>query len=370
MTLLTNDGQKALFLRLTSTTATANYADYSERGCGAGVCCLIPTIDTASVWEGALKGLLSRLSVICIFQIAGCLWPQPAACTPQATSSSKAPSTEGERVVLSIGDQKMTAAQVEKFIQALPPNYRAFYAGEGKRLLPANIIRTKVLSAEAVKEKLDQQPDVALAIEIARESILADAARKHIEESTTVSDQELRDLYEKDKAKFEEVRIAHILIRTDDAALKTGDPLHPGLPEPEARKKLEDIRKQILAGADFGEMARKYSEDAVTARSGGDMGIIRPDKVAPPIIEAAHSLELGQVSDLIPTPAGFEIIKVEQKRTIPFEEAKAGIESQIRQSKANETLQHLMEQSGAYVDQEFFSGSRANQNSPAFPPAH
>jgi len=60
--------------------------------------------------------------------------------------------------------------------------------------------------------------------------------------------------------------------------------------------------------------------------------------------------------------------KVEQKRVIPFEEAKPGLESQLRQSEANEVVQHLMEASGAFIDQDFFSGS-PNQNAPPIDPS-
>jgi hypothetical protein len=263
----------------------------------------------------------------------------------------------------------MTAAEVEKFIQALPPGYRAFYGGEGKRALPANIVRMKVLSAEAIKQKLDQQPEVALAIEIARESILTEAARKHIEAGITISDQELRELYQKDKTQYEEVRIAHILIRTENAPLKSGDSSHPGLPESEARKKLEDIRQRILAGADFAQMAKQYSEDTATAASGGDMGVVQPDKVVPPIVNAAHALEPGQVSDILGTPFGFEIIKVEEKRAKPFEEVRPALEAQLRESKAREIIQRLVDQTPVFIDQEFFSGQPAKQTSPAGQPA-
>jgi len=59
--------------------------------------------------------------------------------------------------------------------------------------------------------------------------------------------------------------------------------------------------------------------------------------------------------------------KAEQKRVTPFEEAKPGLESQLRQSKANEVVQHLVEASGAFIDQDFFSGS-PNQKAPPSPP--
>jgi parvulin-like peptidyl-prolyl isomerase len=277
----------------------------------------------------------------------------------------------------------MTAAEVEQFIQALPPEYRAFYSGQGRRFLAVYIVRMKVLSAEAVKQKLEQQPDVALALEIARESILTDAARKHIEEGISVSDQELQDLYRKDKLLSEDVRIRHILIRTEDAPFKSGDPAHPGLPESEARKKLEDIRKRILAGADFDQMAKQYSEDRATANSGGDMGYIKSPgsvgemstikegEVMPAIANAAHALEPGHVSEVLLTPSGVEIIKVEEKHAKPFDTVRSALESQLRQSKSQDIIEHLIEQSDVFMDQEFFSlQPAAPQTPPASPPSH
>lgn len=310
--------------------------------------------------------LLTSLSFL-VLQVALCLWPGVGLCIPQTSGPKALQPQPTDQVVLSIGDQKITAGEVEQIVQALPPDYRAFYSGQGKRRLAVYILRMKLLSSEAIKEKLDQRPEVARAIAVARESILADAAQKHIAQDITVSDQELRDFYERNKAQFEEDRVAHILIRTRSAPIKSSDPSQAGLPDAEARKKLEDIRKQVLAGADFAQMAKQYSEDSTTAAAGGDLGILDRNKIVPPIIEAAHGLSPGQVSNLIATPSGFEIIKVEQKRLIPFEEAKPGLESQIRQSKANEVVQHLMEASGAFIDQDFFSGS-PNQNTAAPPP--
>jgi len=322
-----------------------------------------------SSWsEEVLKNIISTSLSFFVLQAALCAWPQAARSAPQTSTSKPSQPLPNDRVVLSIGDQKITAGQVEQILQALPPDYRAFYSGQGKPRLAFYILRMKLLSTEAVKEKLDQRPDVAHAIDVARESILADAAQKHMAEGITISDQDLRDVYEKNKAQFEEDRVAHILIRTQNAPFKSGAPSQPGLPDAEARKKLEDIRKQILAGADFAQMAKQYSEDSATAAAGGEMGVIHADKVVPPIVEAAHSLSPGQVSDVIATPSGFEIIKLENKREVSFEEAKPGLESQIRQSKANEVLQQLMEAAHPFVDQDYFSGS-PTQNPPSSPPA-
>ncbi len=318
--------------------------------------------------EAILKSPLSIFLSLVIFQIP--LWglAQSAGPAPQGASVQKTQSSPGDRVVLTIGDEKLTAADIESFIDGLPPQYKAFYGGSGKHYLPQYIIAMKVLSREAVKLKLDEQPDVARALETARESILAGAARQHLLTSVVVSEQELRELYQTDKSLSEEDRVRHILIRTEDSPLKPAG--HAALPVAEARKKLQDIRERILAGAEFAEMAKQYSEDSATAASGGDLGVIQSDKTVPPIIEAAHSLKPGQVSDIISTPSGVEIIQVEDKHIKSFEEVKPALESQLRQSKAAELAKKLMDDSRPVIDQEFFSGEAANPGPPAPSPGH
>jgi parvulin-like peptidyl-prolyl isomerase len=293
--------------------------------------------------------------------------PEFSACGQQAPQPSTAGAAAGQRVVLSIGEEKITAAEIEEFIRTLPPQYQAFYGGAGKYLLPQYIIARKVLSAEALKLKLDQQPAVTRALETAREGVLADAARRHFLQSTVASEPELRELYQRDKRLSEEIRIGHILIRTENAPLKQDAPSQPALPEAEAQKKLEDIRKRILAGTDFAQMAKQYSEDTATAASGGDMGVLQRDKVVPPIVNAADSLEPGQVSEIMRTPSGLEIIKVESKRTKSFEEAKPTLETALRESKYAELVERMMKNYHTFIDQEFFAAPSAKQASPPAP---
>ncbi len=300
--------------------------------------------------------LAAGLAIVC--------WPRLTACGQQASSADNAGAKQGERVVLTIGDQKITAAEVDEFIHSLPPQYQSFYGGPGKHVLPQYIIAMKVLSAEALKLKLQDQPAVGRAIETAREGILADAARKYFAQSISISDQEIRTRYDQDKTKSEEVRIGHILIRTDNAPLGPGVPGNPPLPEPEARTKLEDIRKQILAGADFAQIAKQYSQDPDTAAHGGDMGVLNPEKVVPAVVNAAHTLEPGQVSGIIQTPSGLEIIKVEQKRDKSFEEVKPALETELRESKASETVRHIMDNYHVVIDQDYFAASPSQGSAP------
>jgi len=102
-----------------------------------------------------LRSPLSILLLLVIFQIPLWGWAQSTGSVPQAASAEKDRPLPAERVVITIGEEKITAAEVEEFIQALPAEFRAYYGGPGKHILPQYIVAMKVLSAEAVKLKLD-----------------------------------------------------------------------------------------------------------------------------------------------------------------------------------------------------------------------
>ncbi len=100
----------------------------------------------------------------------------------------------------------------------------------------------------------------------------------------------------------EQVRASHILLKTegkDDAAVKA---------------KAEEILKQAKAGADFAELAKKYSEDEASAKNGGDLDYFGRGRMVPEFDQAAFSMEPGQISDLVKTQYGYHIIKVVDKK--------------------------------------------------------
>jgi peptidyl-prolyl cis-trans isomerase C len=306
-----------------------------------------------------------------IFATLWMAWPGGSAWSQSPTSSSEAKeSNPGERVVISIGNQKLTAQEVERTVEALPPESQAFYSGQGRKFLPQYLVQMAILSDEARKHGLQADPQVQEAIKIVTDAILANAERVRIEKSILVSEEQLQEIYQTKRTSLDEVRIRHILLRTANSSIAyPAAPSRPALPEAEARKKLEDLRKRIQGGADFAQLAQQYSEDLNTAGAGGDLGYINRQKALPPITNAAYALAPGQVSDIIQTPYGLELIKLEDHRVKPLAEVRKDLEAQIRRTKAEQAIQELVSQYKVVVDNNYFSSSPPTK-APAAPSPH
>lgn len=78
--------------------------------------------------------------------------------------------------------------------------------------------------------------------------------------------------------------------------------------------KLDSIRSAIIGGADFGEAAQKYSIDRAVVRNNGHMGWLMADRVPYSFEKAAYDTPVGQISDVIETPFGYHIVRVENER--------------------------------------------------------
>jgi peptidyl-prolyl cis-trans isomerase SurA len=86
----------------------------------------------------------------------------------------------------------------------------------------------------------------------------------------------------------------------------------------EQKLKFYDITKAILDsinhGADFSLMAKRYSQDPASAANGGDLGFVKRGIFYPEFESAAFALNIGQISNIIESPAGYHIIQLLEKR--------------------------------------------------------
>jgi len=172
--------------------------------------------------------------------------------------------------------------------------------------------------------------------------LVADQAK--MAESMAVTDAQLRAAYASSMDSFrtpERVKVRHILLMTQgksDAEKKT------------ALTKAQDLLKQVKAGGDFADLAKKNSQDPGSAQNGGDLGFIVKGQTVPPFEKFAFSAKPNEISDLVTTEYGYHIIQMEEKqpaRVKPFEEVKDSITEQLKKQGVNEKMQTTVDQARA-----------------------
>ncbi|RMG29831.1 MAG: molecular chaperone SurA [Gammaproteobacteria bacterium] len=130
-----------------------------------------------------------------------------------------------------------------------------------------------------------------------------------------------------------QTHVRHILIKPS-----------PLLPPEKARRRAEQLRKRILNGEDFADLARAHSEDTLSAANGGDLGWVNPGQMVPAFEEAMNRLAPGQVSPVVHTPYGYHIIQVlgRRKKDSTREYIRARARQVIRRRKEEEALQRWL----------------------------
>ena len=140
-----------------------------------------------------------------------------------------------------------------------------------------------------------------------------------------VDEAELRQYYAQHLSDYrvpDRVRVAHILFKTTGKSPAEVTTIE---------KTAADVLNQIRAGGNFGELAKKYSEDS-TAQAGGELGWLVHQQTVPEFDSMAFSLKPGEVSGLVKTVYGIHILKVEEKETAhlqTFEEVRNSIDVEI-----------------------------------------
>ncbi|CAN5364330.1 peptidylprolyl isomerase [soil metagenome] len=152
-----------------------------------------------------------------------------------------------------------------------------------------------------------------------RAAVLQERVERRLQTSATVTDAEVREFYESNRAdRYVRVSARHILVRTPAAARRVLD--------------------RIEGGASFAALAREVSVDEASARQGGDLGRIMPGQTVPAFEEAALGADEGEVVGPVHTRFGYHVIEVTERREDSLAEVSAEIRSELEQSERQTAL--------------------------------
>lgn len=177
-----------------------------------------------------------------------------------------------------------------------------------------------LLATAATQDSMLATVDMESLIRFDREQALVFKLRdKVILPDTAISEADLRQKYDEEKPGLQ-VRARHILLRlTPDATPAVRDSV---------TKLAAELERRAKGGEDFAMLARAFSQDG-SAQQGGDLGFFGRGAMVAPFEEAAFALGVGEVSEVVETPFGLHVIKVEERTQPPFEEIQEGFRAQM-----------------------------------------
>jgi len=151
---------------------------------------------------------------------------------------------------------------------------------------------------------------------------------------------EVSTYYNENKKKYdmpESVNARHILLKVDEKADEKT--------KAEKKQKIEDLRKQLVGGADFAKLAGEQS-DCPSKAKGGDLGTFPRGRMVKPFEDAAFSQKVNEIGPVVQTQFGYHIIQVlehSQPKQKSLDEVKGSIEEMLKNKKRQESAQNYME---------------------------
>jgi len=251
-----------------------------------------------------------------------------AVSAPAKTQKVSTSVVMGPDTLARVGNWTITVEEFNERLAALKevvPEYD-ISDPEARRLVLDELINQQVLVLGAEKTGLARQKDIYAAVDEFRRTLIVREVARQLTENIVVSENEARIFYDENRESLIDVvqwRVREIVVP--------------------AKEQATNILGQILAGADFAQMARQHSKGK-TAANGGDLGFITEEPFAQ-MGNALLSLEVGDVSGVFKGPDGYYVAKLEEKKggeQIGFEEIKEDIiQSQMLLEQQQVILDHL-----------------------------
>jgi peptidyl-prolyl cis-trans isomerase C len=264
-----------------------------------------------------------------------------------------------DAVLATVGSTKITMADFDRII--------GYYDAEKQKILDKNpvykatilqrMVQGMVLSKIARDKGFADRPDVKEQIELMTNDLLAaEYLKKEVVDKIKVTDEDMQLYYKSHQDEFkvpEMIRARHILIKVVSDA--------PAEYKEKAKEKAEEILKRIKAGEDFARLATDFSEDGRTKAYGGDLGFIPRGRMPAEFDKVAFALPEGGVIDVVETQAGYDIIKLEDRRAAAVEsfdsvkdKVKEKVFADFRKGEVDSFVKEAMAKAGAKMNLDVF----------------
>ena len=290
--------------------------------------------------------------------------PNPPAASPTPAASKPAsPTVEtpepADKVVLKVGDQQFTKADIDFLIENLAPQAQRALTTQGKKQLGDQYALVVMLSRQAQLHHLDQTPQFVHKLTFQKQQLEAQTAFDEINQQAKVPPEEVRKYYASHAADYDEITVRQIVIRKK-VVDPQADPGHPtaltgqGLAPEDAKARAEAIRKELAASTDI----KKVMDDF---KAPGDV-IIEPEPrkvrhggMRPEMEKVAFALKDGEVSEPVDAPQALVIFQVTGHGHADLKDVTPEIEKNLRQQKVDAALAEVKKTTTVWMDEQYFA---------------
>ncbi len=230
---------------------------------------------------------------------------------------------------------RLTRLDYNADVQRVPPDMRPAFASDPKRIgsYLSNLLLVKTLAVEARKAGVDNDPLLRRRIELEADRLIAERELKHIEDAAGAEFDarradftlKARELYLTNKAAYrsaEEVSASHILFDTKTRSRE------------DALALAKQARAKLMAGENFGTLAKEVSDDPSAKTNGGALGYFGQGRMDPEFTKAAFELKnVGDVSEPVLSAFGYHLIRLDGRHPAevqPFEAVQGKILAEMR----------------------------------------
>lgn len=228
--------------------------------------------------------------------------------------------------VATVGGEPLTLGELVLRYATLPQPRRDAYASRpgGLSDFLTDTVGNMIVAREALRLGVTEDPLFQTLMKIRREEVLRDLyARRTV--LAEIDDGAVRarydDLREVAFKRAPRARVRHILVTPVAEEVPPNSTADDAADPRAARAKISRILRELTAGEDFGNLARRLSEDA-SAPDGGDLGWVSHDELVPELAKAAFSLAAGELSEVVESELGLHLVQVVEHRRgglVPYE---------------------------------------------------
>lgn len=220
-----------------------------------------------------------------------------------------------KEILASVQGKTITEADIDAMILALGQKGAGYNNPQGRQAILEQVINRKLLLLDAEKNLYEYDPEFKEQLEQIKEEFLANFVITKTIEGIKVSDEEVKNEYEKNKEHFkagETVSASHILVDDEDKATSL----------------LEKIKNGEIS---FEDAARAHS-NCPSKENGGNLGEFTRGQMVPEFDEACFNMKVGEISGPVKTQFGYHLIKLNSKndaKQMSFDDVKEGLRQKL-----------------------------------------